>query len=61
MNVHSFIRFPFTVSRKKSVSDEKKIFSIIYLINQYLKNNTVFRMQENAFDFSSQNNMNEYS
>ncbi|OQX07462.1 MAG: hypothetical protein BWK80_49435 [Desulfobacteraceae bacterium IS3] len=40
---------------------KKNFVSIIYLINQYLKNNTVFRMQENAFDFSSQNNMNEYS
>jgi len=40
---------------------KKNFVSIIYLINQYFKNNTVFRMQENAFDFSSQNNMNEYS
>jgi len=40
----------------------KKLFvSIIYLINQYVRNNIFFKIQENAFDFRSQNNMNEYS
>jgi len=40
----------------------KKLFvSIIYLINQYFINNIFFKIQENVFDFRSQNNMNEYS
>lgn len=40
----------------------KKIpVSIIYLINQYIKNNVVFRIQWNAFKIRSRNNMNEYS